>query len=71
VVESKRAHNVRSCGGIEQNVSVLEVLGFRAVLEVLLQAVAALVAADGRDWCLVDDYGRVVVFRSHGELESV
>jgi hypothetical protein len=49
-------------------VAVLEVLGFRAVLEVLLQAVATLVAADGRDWRLVDDYSCVVVFRSHGEF---
>jgi hypothetical protein len=52
-------------------VSVLEVLSFRTVLEVLLQAVAALVAADGGDWRLVDDYGGVVVLRSHDELESV
>jgi hypothetical protein len=44
--------------------SVLEVLSFRAVLEVLFQAVAALVAADGGDGRLIDDNG-VLVLSSH------
>ena len=35
--------------------SVLEILSFRSVLQVLLQTVAALVAADWGDGCLVDN----------------
>ena len=46
--------NTRCSSRIEQNVPVLEVLRFRAVLQVLLQAVPALVAADGRDGRVVD-----------------
>jgi hypothetical protein len=48
------------------------------VLQVLLQAVAALIAADGRDGRLVHDHGAVVVVvvvvvvvRSHGAYKSV
>ena len=44
---------------------VLEVLGFGPVLQVLFQAVAALVAADGRDGRVVDG-DSVGVFRCHG-----
>lgn len=67
----ERTEDVRGCGGVEQDVSVLEVLSFRTVLQVLLQAVAALVAADWGNGRLVDDYGAVVVLRSHDELKSV
>ena len=45
---------VRSGVCVEQDVSVLEILHVRAVLEVLLQAVAALQAAGGGDGRLVD-----------------
>ena len=47
---------------------VPQVLSFRAVLQVLLQAVAPLIAANGRDGGSVDD---VSVSRSHGERWSV
>lgn len=47
--------DVRSGGCVEENVSVLEVLGFRTVLEVLLETVAAVEGAHGRDGRLVDD----------------
>lgn len=50
-----KGFRVRRSGGVEQDVSVLEILCFRTVLQVLLQAVPALVAADGRDGRLVDD----------------
>lgn len=60
--------NVRRSGGVEQDVSVFEILRLGSVLQVLLQAVAALVAADGRDGSLVDDYGGIL--RSHGELSG-
>jgi hypothetical protein len=49
------ALNIRRSSSVEQDVSVLEVLGLRAVLQVLLEAVAALVAADRRDGRLVDN----------------
>jgi hypothetical protein len=55
------ALNIRRSSSVEQDVSVLEVLGLRAVLQVLLEAVAALVAADRRDGRLVDN-----VFRGLG-----
>lgn len=52
---------VRSGVRVEQDVSVLQVLHIRTVLEVLLQAVAALQAAGGGDGRLVN------VGVSHGE----
>lgn len=57
--------NVRCCCGIEENVSVLEVLGLRAVLQVLLERVAPVGRAHGRDGRLVDDDG---VLGCHGGL---
>lgn len=54
----------RSGGGVEQDVPVLQVLGIRAVLQVLLKRVAALVATDGRDGRLVDG-GSILSFGGH------
>jgi hypothetical protein len=54
--------DIRGCSGVEQNVSVLQVLCFRAVLKVLLQTAAPLIAANRRDGGSVDG---VSVFRSH------
>jgi hypothetical protein len=67
------SYDVRRGGGVEQDVAVLEILGVGTVLQVLLQAVAALVAADGRDGRLVDDDGAVLgLFSRHDvRLESV
>jgi hypothetical protein len=48
---------------------VLEILRFRAVLQVLLQTAATLVAADWGDGRLVNH--RVSAFRCHDELWSV
>ena len=47
--------DIRRSSSVKQDVSVLEVLSFRAMLQVLLQAVPALVAANGRDGRLVDN----------------
>jgi hypothetical protein len=69
VLMARKEETVRGCGRIKQNVPVLEVLGFRAVLQVLLQAVTALVAADGGDGRLVDD--SVSAFRCHDGSRSV
>jgi hypothetical protein len=55
--------SLRSCSGIKQDVSVLQVLSFRALLQVLLQAVAPLIAAHGRDGGSIDG---VSVNRIHG-----
>lgn len=65
--EARGRRSLRSCSSVEQNVPVLQVLGFRAVLQVLLQAVAPLIASNGRDGGSVDD---VSVSRSHGERWS-
>lgn len=60
--QGKELMDIRSCGGVEQNVPVLQVLSFWAVLQVLLQAAAPLIAADRRDGGSVDG---VSVLRSH------
>jgi hypothetical protein len=59
----KKGKSLRSCSSVEQDVPVPQVLSFRAVLQVLLQAVAPLIAANGRDGGSVDG---VSVSRSHG-----
>jgi hypothetical protein len=57
--------NIRRSSSVKQDMSVLEVLGLWAVLQVLLEAVAALVAADRRDGRLIDDvFGG---FGGHGQ----
>jgi hypothetical protein len=57
-VRSLEVMNIRCGGGIEQDVAVLEVLSFRAVLQVLLEGVSALWwAPGGRNGCGVDDGG--------------
>jgi hypothetical protein len=61
--------NVRSGCSVEQDMPVLEILRFRAVLQVLLQTAATLVAADWGDGRLVNH--RVSAFRCHDELWSV
>jgi hypothetical protein len=53
--------DVRRSGCVKQNMSVLEVLRLGSMLQVLLQAVAALAAADGRDGCFVDNDGAGVL----------
>jgi hypothetical protein len=63
--------DVRCSCCVKQNVSVLEVLGLGSVLQVLLQAVAALAAADGRDGCFVDNNGGGAVLGSHGGMRRV
>jgi hypothetical protein len=40
--------------------SILEILSFRSVLQMLLQAVAALVAADWGNGCLIDNNSTVL-----------
>jgi hypothetical protein len=54
----RRGDNVRGGVCIEKDVSVLQVLSLWSVLQVLLQAVAALDAlADGRDGGVIDGWG--------------
>jgi hypothetical protein len=66
------SQDIRRGRGIEQDVTVLEVLRVWTVLQVLFQAVAALLAADGRDGRLVDDNGAVLRgFSCHDGCESV
>lgn len=67
-VDKKRIRgNVRSSRRVQQNVPVLEVLGFRAVLQVLLEAVASVGGAYGRDWRLVNGSGVVGGLGRHDE----
>jgi hypothetical protein len=64
--------NARGCIRIQQDVPILQLLGFGPVLEVLLQAVLALAAlAHGRDGSLVND-GRAIVGRGggHGDCDE-
>ena len=56
--------SIRGRGSIEQNVSVFEILRFRAVLQMLLQTVAAVKGAHGGDGRLVDNNSVLV---GHGE----
>jgi hypothetical protein len=57
-VKLESEKDVRCCGSVEQDIAVLKVLSFRAVLEVLLKGVAALRSAPGwRDGCGVDNGG--------------
>jgi hypothetical protein len=64
-------HDVRRSSGVKQDVAILEILGVGTVLQVLLQAVAALVAADGRDGRLVDDDGAVLGLCSRHDVNGV
>ena len=52
----KGERDVRSSRGIQQNMSVLQILRLRPMLQMLLQTVPAVQRANGRDGCLVDDY---------------
>lgn len=54
--------NVRRCCRIQENVSVLEVLRFWTMLQVLLERVAPVQRTHWGDGCLVDD---VCVLRCH------
>jgi hypothetical protein len=62
VLGDRVSKHVRRSSCVDQDVSVLEVLGLWAVLQVLFQAVAPLGAADGREGRDVDGG----VFGSHG-----